>query len=163
MAKISETVRGYFIRRIQNTLDDQINTLRTKSAGKKEKIVKEKLSSYLKEIGVDKTLKEYRKIYAKSNDLENELKNVLKNIGADTIGYNTIPPDEIERRFKNKLHEDIESYFIDTTKEGKAISYLLTKRTEAVDRMYLVTDHNQIEGTLGEALEGTDARLLNGH
>ena len=163
MAKISETVRGYFIRRIENTLDDQINTLRTKSAGKKEKIVKEKLSSYLKEIGVDKLLKEYKNVDTKSTKLENDLRNVLKNIGANTVGYNTIPPDEIERRFKDKLHEDIESYFIDTTKEGKAISYLLTKRTEAVDRMYLVTDHNQIEGTLGEALEGTDVRLLNEH
>ena len=108
-------------------------------------------------------LKEYKNVYTKSTKLENDLRNVLKNIGANTVGYNTIPPDEIERRFKDKLHEDIESYFIDTTKEGKAISYLLTKRTEAVDRMYLVTDHNQIEGTLGEALEGTDVRLLNEH
>lgn len=159
MSKITNPIREHFKSRISETINTEINKINTKCAGKRAKLVDEKMSTYLKEIGMHSTLLKFKKVCKQKEDLISNLGAICKTLNLSVGNYN-LNYETFYNVIKEKLHKDIEDHFRSTTSEGASIRYLQKKKEQAIDNLYLVENISDIEPTITEALDGTCLNLL---
>ena len=168
MKSLSCQQRNYFIDRIRNSINKEIGVLEQIHATTIETVANKQFKSYLKETGLGKMLKEYKKKEDEFKKIKERMSVICEGIweNTDYSGKDTWKPsfysessvEEFLRKICNSLARD---GFINTPK-GKRLKELESKRTAAVDVVMGMTETEPTVNAVNKILKGTKVPLLGG-
>ena len=170
MAKISEAQRKHFVSRIQTKMGDVISNLKQQNAAEITKQADENMDKYLKTIDVLEDLESLTELDAARTKIAGRLKancdkiqDILKEAGHisqyDTLHYwDTDNAEQFRKHFQKFCN-------ITCTKNNesgisKEISKLESKRDEAVDFLYGLSEESELMHGVTKILEGTNVKLI---
>ena len=156
MAKISETQRNYFINRVENSIKDEINIIRQKNSVKIALAAEIGYKDYLKELKIDRYMKELRLVSEKKDKLMRTLKDVVRTISPyrDVYKY-----EDVEEFFKGQTRDIADKQF-SKTEAGKRINELEDLRTKSIDYLYGLNNNSEIARGLNEILNPKGVKLI---
>ena len=170
MAKISEAQRKHFVNRIQTKMGNVISNLKQQNAAEITKQADENMNDYLNTIDVFEDLESLTELDAARTKIAERLKancdmiqTVLKEAGHidqyDTVHYwDTDNSVQFRKHFQKFCN-------ITCTKNNesgisKEISKLESKRDEAVDFLYGLSNESELMHGVTKILEGTNVKLI---
>ena len=170
MSKISEAQRKYFVSRVTGKMNNVIANLKQQNAAEVTKDAEENLDVYLKAVKVFddleslKELEEARDVVAsRLESTANQIEDVLKEAGH-------IDRFDSSHYWKHSKHVTWALTFqkfcnITCAKEAKSgiakeIAGLESKRDEAVDFLYGLSNENELTHGVAEILKGTGVKLI---
>ena len=170
MSKISVSQRKYFVERIEKSIDDKVAMLKQSNAADVQAISERAYKKYLKQIGVDKDIKEYLKIKGRVDVLSGRITaifdEVKKSVKTDNKWdssepniYGTATEIDIERGFKwccNKTAHKQET----ETKAGRMIVDLENRKRAAIDQLHGINELQELTLTVNGILNGAGVPLL---
>ena len=170
MAKISEAQRKHFVSRIQIKMGDVISSLKQQNAAEITKQSDEHLDEYLKTIGVSKDLESLEELEAARKVVADRLKancekiqNILKEAGHikqfDEVRFWDY--DDAEK-YKDAFRKFCNITCSSNNQGGisKEISELESKRDEAIDFLYGLSEESELMHGVSKILEGTNVKLI---
>ena len=170
MSKITEAQRKYFVNRVTGKMNNVISSLKQQNAAEVTKIAQDKFDDYLKSVNVLEDLETLEqledakdKVAERLEATATQIQNVL--VEAGHIGqYDTIT------FWKSDKAENFRTHFqkfcnITCSKESKSgiakeISALESKRDEAVDFLYGLSNENELTHGVAKILNGTGVKLI---
>ena len=170
MAKISEAQRKHFVSRIQTKMGDVISNLKQQNAAEITKQADENMDKYLKTIDVLEDLESLEELDTARTKIAGRLQancdkiqDILKEAGHisqyDTLHYwDTDNAEQFRKHFQKFCN-------ITCTKNNesgisKEISKLESKRDEAVDFLYGLSEESELMHGVTKILEGTNVKLI---
>ena len=172
--KISVQQRKYFVERIQNSINDKIETLKQSNAAEVQNISDAAYNKYLKLLKVDKDLKRFEKLDAEHSKLKAKLIQVYDSVKTSQINSNrhisswnhnyphlynssnSVCINEGYRYLCNQTAVKNE----DETPTGKLIKKLEAKKRAAIDELHGVNELAGLKATDNNILKGADVPLL---
>ena len=170
MKSLSCQQRNYFIERIENEINKEINALEQLNATKISSAAKKQYKLYLKETGLDKILNEYKEYEAKWEDVKGRMDTIVLDLHnkMDYPGkkeqYGT-PSTYNSSSVEKFLHQICTSIarqgFLDSAK-GRRLRELETKKTAAIDVIMGMVEVEPTVIAVNKILKGTNIPLLGG-
>ena len=170
MKSLSCQQRNYFIERIENEINKEINALEQLNAATITKAAEKQYKLYLKETGLNKLLKEYKDCESKWNKVRDRMETVVADLhhkmdypGKD-IRYgtpSTYNSESVEKFFHQICTSIARQGFLDSVK-GKRLRELETKKTAAVDVVMGMVEVEPTVIAVNKILKGTNVPLLGG-
>lgn len=170
--KISETQRKYFANRINEEFNKEIALMKQQEAKGIEELSTTNISEYMKTIGVDKVVENYRRKEKAFENAKRKMQTIINNI------EDSDPTDhEIKSRYNfygtpsAYQYKDVERYFDmkcnqlakhHYRKRNKAVLKLEDKRKAAVDYIYGMTKNSELVKGLSRVLKGTNIQFQIG-
>ena len=167
--KISVQQRKYFVERIENSINDKINSLKQANAAQVQNMSEAAFDKYLKLLKIDKDMKRFEK-------LDKEYKSVQSKMVAV---YNEVRRSLALERYDSNVpsvyassgHVDVIEGFRflcgktaakneNETSEGKLIKMLEAKKRAAVDELHGINELDGLKLTVNNILKGADVPLL---
>ena len=170
MAKISEAQRKHFVNRIQTKMGDVISNLKQQNAAEITKQADENMNDYLKTIDVLEDLESLTELDAARTKIAGRLKancdkiqDILKEAGHisnfDTLHYwDTDTASQFKKHFEKFCN--ITCSKNNESGISKEISKLESKRDEAVDFLYGLSEESELMHGVTKILEGTNVKLI---
>ena len=166
MKSLSCQQRNYFIDRIKEEINKEINILEQVHATGIETVANKQYKTYLKETGLDKLFKEYTAAETKWNKIKSRMGQVCKAIHEKTTypGKNDWYHEPYDSAGVEKFLRDIcnslaREGFIHTPKV-KILGQLEKKRAEAIDIVMGMTDTEPTVAAINKVLKGTKIPLI---
>ena len=170
MAKISEAQRKHFVNRIQTKMNDVIGDLKQQNAAKVTQESETKFVEYCEQINVLKDLQMLKEVDSQKKVITDRLINTAQEIHSilqenghidkfsslylhSTEEYNTF-----ESRFKDFCNITCSKNNQGTI--SKEISKLESKRDEAIDFLYGLSEESELMHGVTKILEGTNVKLI---
>ena len=173
MAKISVQQRKYFVTRIENSINDKIETLKQSNAAEVQNISEAAYKKYLKLLKVDKDLKRFEKLDAEHAKLQSKLVQVFDSVKSSQLKSGKISSwnNNYPHLYNNSNAVNInEGYRYlcnqtaikneDETPQGKLIKKLEAKKRAAIDELHGVNELEGLKLTVNSILKGADVPLL---
>ena len=170
MKSLSCQQRNYFIDRIENEINKEINALEQLNATKISSAAKKQYKLYLKETGLDKILNEYKEYEAKWEDVKGRMDTIVLDIHnkmdypgkKEQYGTPSVYNSDNVEQFLHKICNSIARQgFLDSTK-GKRLRELEAKKTAAVDIVMGMVEVEPTVVAVNRILKGTNVPLLGG-
>ena len=158
MAKMTETQRSYFIRRVNNKVRDEIDTIKHKNSVKITEATEKGYKSYLNEIGVYHLMKRLLKLEEDQTELVEKLTNIVKGIDDTAFVYNRKYQD-FTKYFKNQARILVDKQFSET-KAGARIKELEKAREDAEDYLYGLNSNTEVAQNLNKILNPTGVKFI---
>ena len=170
MAKISEAQRKHFVNRIQTKMGDVISNLKQQNAAEITKQADAKFDEYLESIGVVQDLESLReleaarsKVAARLQANATKIQDILKEAGHiqqfDEVHFwdsdDARKYEEYFRKFCNITCSQNNQGGI-----SDEISKLESKRDEAIDFLYGLSEESELMHGVSKILEGTNVKLI---
>tara|TARA_Y100000296_G_C5005534_1_gene172376 strand:+ start:52 stop:582 length:531 start_codon:yes stop_codon:yes gene_type:complete len=174
MAKISVQQRKYFVTRIENSINDKIETLKQSNAAEVQNISDAAYNKYLKLLKVDKDLARFEKLNAEHVKLQSKLIQVYDSVKTSQINsnrhitswnhnyphlYNSADANSINEAYRYLCNQTAVKNE-DETPTGKLIKQLEAKKRAAVDELHGVNELEGLKATVNSILKGADVPLL---
>ena len=170
MAKITEAQRKYFVNRVSAKMNDVISGLKQQNAAELTKQAEENLDEYLKTIGVIEDLESLKELEAAKEKVAGRLKancekiqNILREAGhiAQFDEVHFWDSDNAEK-YKHSFRKfcNITCGQNDKSTISKEINKLESKRDEAIDFLYGLSNENELAHGVSEILKGTGVKLI---
>tara|TARA_R100001015_G_C4567409_1_gene126061 strand:+ start:326 stop:814 length:489 start_codon:yes stop_codon:yes gene_type:complete len=160
MAKMTETQRGYFIRRVNDKIREEINTIKHKNSVKITEATEKGYKSYLNEVGVYHLMKRLLKLEKDQTELAEKLINIVKGIDESAYVYNGSHRD-LSNWFKNQARLLVDKQFSET-KAGARIKELEKAREDAEDYLYGLNSNTEVAQNLNKILNPTGVKFIEG-
>ena len=170
MSKITEAQRKYFVSRVTGKMNNVIANLKQQNAAEVTKIAQDKFDDYLKSVNVLEdleTLEELEDAKDKVSDrLEataTQIQEVLVEAGhIDRFDKITFWRSDKAENFRNNFQKFCNITCTKESKSGiaKEISALESKRDEAIDFLYGLSNENELTHGVTEILKGTGVKLI---
>jgi len=171
--KISVQQRKYFVERIENSINDKIETLKQSNAAEVQNISEAAYNKYLKLLKIDKEMKRFEKLDAEHSKLQAKLVQVYDSVKSSQLKSGKIStwdnnyPHLYNNSNSNSLNEGYR-YLCnqtaikneDETPQGKLIKQLEAKKRAACDELHGVNELNGLKATVNNILKGADVPLL---
>ena len=167
--KISVQQRKYFVERIENSINDKINSLKQANAAQVQNMSEAAFGKYLKLLKIDKDMKrfekldkEYKSVQSKMVAVYNEVRRSLalerydSNVPSVYASSNHVDVIEGFRFLCSKTAAKNET----ETAEGKLIKTLEAKKRAAVDELHGINELDGLKLTVNNILKGADVPLL---
>ena len=168
MKSLSCQQRNYFIDRIKDSINKEIGVLEQIHATTIETVANKQFKSYLKETGIGKMLKEYKKKEDEFKKIKDRMSVICEGIweNTDYTGKDTWKPsfygNECVEEFLRKICTSLARDGFINTPKGKRLKELESKRTAAVDVVMGMTETEQTVVAVNKILKGTKVPLLGG-
>jgi len=184
MAKLTSQQRDYFKDRIKDQFDDHLGPLEKVAAIKKAELVEEKYDEFIKELGLESTLKEFKNLHDQLSSVEYRISNHLTNLkeqyAMSTSSYGAPKYEwewgnyenrvsQVTNALKKMCKAECEIAF-KSIPEGQQIEELKTKKREALDYIYGYDQQKELLDGLAKVLMGSGVKMLetyngekNGH
>ena len=166
MKSLSCQQRNYFIDRIKEEINKEINVLEQIHATGIETVANRQYKSYLKETGLDKLFKEYKDAENKWNKIKDRMQQVCKAIhektdypGKDHYYHQPYDSAGVEKFLRDICNALAREGFIHTPK-GKRLGELESKRKQAIDVVMGMTETEPTVAAINKVLKGTKVPLL---
>ena len=170
MAKITEAQRKYFVSRVSGKMNNVIAGLKQQNAAEVTKDAEESLENYLKAIKVFDDLATLEKLQTDRDAVANRLESTAKQIEDVLKEAGHIGQYETIHYWKDSAHETWVKTFqkfcnITCSKEAKSgiakdIAKLESKRDEAVDFLYGLSNESELANGVAKILTGTGVKLI---
>ena len=147
MAKISVQQRKYFVTRIENSINDKIETLRQSNAAEVQNISAAAYNKYLKLLKVDKDIKRYEKLDLEHSKLQAKLIQVYDSVKTSQINAN---------KSVNSWNHNYPHLYTSST----AVNINEAKKRAATDELHGVNELEGLKATVNNILKGADVPLL---
>ena len=167
--KISVQQRKYFVERIENSINDKINSLKQANAAQVQNMSEAAFDKYLKLLKVDKDMKkfekldkEYKSVQSKMVAVYNEVRRSLKIVEYSNnvpSVYNSSSALDINTGFRFLCGKTAAKQETETP-EGRLIKELENKKRAAVDELHGVNELEGLKLTVNNILKGADVPLL---
>ena len=158
MAKMTETQRSYFIRRVNNKIYEEIDAIKHKNSIKIAEATEKGYKSYLNEIGVYHLMKRLLKLEEDQTELVEKLTNIVKGIDDTAFVYNRKYQD-FTKYFKNQARILGDKQFSET-KAGARIKELEKAREDAEDYLYGLNSNTEVAQNLNKILNPTGVKFI---
>lgn len=158
MAKMTETQRSYFIRRVNNKIYEEIDAIKHKNSIKIAEATEKGYKSYLNEIGVYHLMKRLLKLEEDQTELVEKLTNIVKGIDDTAFVYNRKYQD-FTKYFKNQARILVDKQFSET-KAGARIKELEKAREDAEDYLYGLNSNTEVAQNLNKILNPTGVKFI---
>ena len=158
MAKMTETQRSYFIRRVNNKIYEEIDAIKHKNSIKIAEATEKGYKSYLNEIGVYHLMKRLLKLEEDQTELAEKLTNIVKGIDDTAFVYNRKYQD-FTKYFKNQARILVDKQFSET-KAGARIKELEKAREDAEDYLYGLNSNTEVAQNLNKILNPTGVKFI---
>ena len=166
MKSLSCQQRNYFIDRIKDEINKEIGVLEQVHAATIETVANKQFKSYLKETGLNKLMKEYKKKEKEHKKIKDRIEIVCKSIwerteytGKDSWFGSIYSVNDAEQFLRKVCNGLAREGFIDTPK-GKRLGQLEAKRKEAIDIVMGMTDTEPTVAAINKVLKGTKIPLI---
>ena len=169
MAKISVQQRKYFVKRIEDSIDEKIAVLKQQRASDVQKLSEAEYKRYLKTLKVDKSMTQYRKVKERYDRLSQGLVAVydelLNNLGKRKYDsgvpsvYNGSSHSDVDKAFRYLCNQTALGQETET-KSGKMIKELEEKKRAACDKLHGVAELEGLMAEVNKILKGADVPLL---
>ena len=174
MAKLTSQQRDYFKDRIENQFNDHLLPLEKIATIKKVELVEEKYEEFIKELGLESTLKEFKNLHEQLSSVEYRISNHLTNLKEQydmpTNSYGKAKYEwewgkyedrvlQVTNMLKKMCKAECEIAF-KSIPEGQEIEQLKTKKREALDYIYGYDQQKELLDGLAAILMGTDVKML---
>ena len=166
MAKITERQRQYFIDRVHEETDKEINALNLKYSSTIEKAASKNFDKFLKDLGCDKLYKDTKKAEALITENKIQLSSIInrnrtkeQNNNHMTSVHEWSSWKDFNKALRQMASSCAKDLFENTT-GGKRIKVLRNKRKAAVDHIYGMNNNNEIIAGVNHILKGTNVKLL---
>ena len=173
MAKISVQQRKYFVTRIENSINDKIETLKQSNAAEVQNISEAAYNKYLKLLKVDKEMKRFEKLDAEHAKLQSKLVQVFDSVKSSQLKsgkisswnnnyphlYNNSNAVNINEGYRYLCNQTAAKNE-DETPQGKLIKKLEAKKRAAIDELHGVNELEGLKLTVNSILKGADVPLL---
>ena len=166
MAKITERQRQYFIDRVHEETDKEINALNLKYSSTIEKAASKNFDKFLKDLGCDKLYKDTKKAEALITENKIQLSSIINRNRTKKVNNNHMTSvhewscwkdfNKALRQMASNCAKDL----FESTPGGKRIKVLRDKRKAAVDHIYGMNSNNEIIAGVNHILKGTNVKLL---
>ena len=175
MARLTKDVRDYWVRRISENIDNQMQNLNLRCTEQKEVMAAEKLSEFLVVVGAEKMMSRFKTLEKEMEELESTLKNVVSSVRS------SFPDDAKVPEFYdygNRKYKDFKQFFLDCcknkletkwlneTEEGRQMTQLKQAKNDALDYIFssdtdleLLTGLQDIVKPLGISVANQAKRL----
>ena len=160
MAKMTETQRRYFIRRVNDKVREEIDIIKHKNSVKIAEATEKGYKSYLNEVGVYHLMKRLLKLEQDQTKLVEKLTNILKGIDEHACIYNG-NHKELATWFKNQARLLVDKQFSET-KAGARIKELEKAREDAEDYLYGLNSNTEVAQNLNKILNPTGVKFIEG-
>ena len=171
--KISVQQRKYFVTRIENSINDKIETLKQSNAAEVQNISEAAYNKYLKLLKVDKDLKRFEKLDAEHAKLQSKLVQVFDSVKSSQLKsgkisswnnnyphlYNNSNAVNINEGYRYLCNQTAAKNE-DETPQGKLIKKLEAKKRAAIDELHGVNELEGLKLTVNSILKGADVPLL---
>ena len=170
MKSLSCQQRNYFIQRIEDEINKEINALEQLNATTISKATEKQYKLYLKETGIDKIVKEYKECESKWENVRNRMDTIVTDLHhkmdypgkKDNYGTpSTYNSESVEKFFHQICTSIARQGFLDSVK-GKRLRELETKKTAAVDIVMGMVEVEPTVVAVNKILKGTNVPLLGG-
>ena len=165
MKTLSHAQRQYFIKRINDTLNKEIGVLEQIHATTIETVANKQFKAYLKETGIGKMMKEYRKKKAEYDKIQSRMENICTSLwekteypGRDSWKPSFYDTKSIEKFLKQICNALAREGFT-TTPKGRRLKELEEKKTKAIDVVMGMTETELVVQQINKVL-GKGMRLL---
>ena len=170
MSKISEAQRKYFVSRVTGKMNSVIASLKQQNAAEVTKESQNKFKDYLKAINVLEDLESLEDLEAATTKVAERLKNTAEQI-EDVLreaGHIThydkahFWSTDGSVKFKEHFQKYCSITCSNEAKSGiaKEISALESKRDEAIDFLYGLSNENELANGVAKILNGTGVKLI---
>ena len=166
MAKITERQWQYFIDRVHEETDKEINALNLKYSSTIEKAASKNFDKFLKDLGCDKLYKDTKKAEALITENKIQLSSIINRNRTKKVNNNHMTSvhewsswkdfNQALRQMASNCAKDL----FESTTGGKRIKVLRDKRKAAVDHIYGMNSNNEIIAGVNNILKGTNFKLL---
>lgn len=167
--KISVQQRKYFVKRIEDSIDEKIAVLKQQRASDVQKLSEAEYKRYLKTLKVDKSLAQYKKVKERHDRLSEGLlavyEELLNNLGKRRYDsgvpsiYNGSSYSDIDKAFRYLCNQTALGQETET-KSGKMIKELEEKKRAACDKLHGVAELEGLMIEVNKILKGADVPLL---
>lgn len=171
--KISVQQRKYFVERIQDSINEKIETLKQSNAAEVQNISEAAYQKYLKLLKVDKDLAKFEKIDAEHTKLQSKLIQVYESVKSSQIKtgkvsswdnnyphlYTSSGAVNINEGYRYLCNQTAAKNE-DETPQGKLIKQLEAKKRAACDELHGVNELAGLKLTVNNILKGADVPLL---
>ena len=170
MKSLSCQQRNYFIQRIEDEINKEINALEQLNATTISKATEKQYKLYLKETGLNKLLKEYKECESKWENVRNRMETVVLDLHhkmeypgkKEHYGTpSTYNSEAVEKFFHQICTSIARNNFLDSPK-GKRLKELERKKTEAIDVVMGMVEVEPTVVAVNKILKGTSVPLLGG-
>ena len=169
MAKISVTQRKYFVKRVEDAIDEKIAILKQQRAADVQSLSEAEYKRYLKTLKLDKTLARYKKMKEEFDLLSSRITDVyaevLKSIGKHQYDtnvpsiYNGSSYQDVDRGFRYLCNQTAQQQETET-ESGKLIKELENKKKSATDVLHGVNELSELTSQVNKILQGAEVPLL---
>jgi hypothetical protein len=170
MSKITESQRKYFVSRVSSKMNDVIASLKQQNASAVTKMAQEKFDDYLKSVNVLEDLETLEQLEAAKDKVADRLEATAMQIQEVLVEAGHIGQYDKITFWKSDKAESFRTHFqkfcnITCSKESKSgiakdIAELESKRDEAVDFLYGLSNENELTHGVAEILKGTGVKLI---
>tara|TARA_R110000824_G_scaffold110418_2_gene258413 strand:- start:17529 stop:18044 length:516 start_codon:yes stop_codon:yes gene_type:complete len=170
MAKVSEAQRKHFVNRITTKMNSVIGDLRQQNASKVTKEAESKFVEYCEQIDVLKDLEALKELEAQKDEITprliataEEIHKILQDNGhvdqfSSVHVWKGDAYDAFERKFKEFCNITCSKH--NKGSISKEISKLESKRDEAIDFLYGLSEESELMHGVSKILEGTNVKLI---
>ena len=170
MSKITESQRKYFVSRVTGKMNNVIANLKQQNAAEVTKDAEENLDVYLKAVKVFDDLESLKELEEARDAVAGRLESTAKQIEDVLKEAGHIEPYDSYNYWKDSKHAAWTQTFqkfcnVTCAKEAKSgiakeIVDLESKRDEAVDFLYGLSNENELAHGVAEILKGTGVKLI---
>ena len=168
--KISVQQRKYFVERIENSINDKINSLKQANAAQVQNISEKAYDKYLKLLKVDKDMKKFDKLDVEHKRLQSKLydiySEVRRSLGVSEYSSHNSPTVymsssavDFNSGFRHLCGKTASKNEVETP-EGKLIRVLEAKKRAAIDELHGINELDGLKLTVNNILKGADVPLL---
>ena len=169
MKSLSCQQRNYFIQRIEDEINKEINALEQLNAATITKAAEKQYKLYLKETGLNKLLKEFKDCETRWVNVRDRMETVVADLhnkmdypGKDTrYAPSTYNSECVEKFFHQICSSIARQGFLDSHK-GKRLKELEAKKTAAIDVVMGMVEVEPTVIAVNKILKGTNVPLLGG-
>ena len=145
MARLTKDVRDYWVSRVSENIDNQIQNLNLRCTEQKEVMATEKLVEFLGIIGADTMMSRFETLEKEMEELESQLKNVVTSVKQSFPEDSQVPSFY---DYGNRKYKDFKQFFLDCCKskletkwlnetdEGKQMQKLRQAKNDALDYIF---------------------------
>tara|TARA_R100001082_G_C4336214_1_gene147907 strand:+ start:134 stop:622 length:489 start_codon:yes stop_codon:yes gene_type:complete len=160
MAKMTETQRRYFIRRVNDKAREETDVIKHKNSVKIAEATEKGYKSYLNEVGVYHLMKRLLKLEKDQTELAEKLINIVKGIDDTAYVYSGKHKD-LTTWFKNQARLLVDKQFSET-KAGARIKELEKARQDAEDYLYGLNSNTEVAQNLNKIFNTTGVKFIEG-
>ena len=165
MKTLTKSQRDYFIGRINENINKEIQAIEQINATAIETTAQKQYKAYLKETKLDKLIAKYSKLETQWKGIESEMQNVCQALherteypGKNSYWNKPYNTDGVHKFLKGICTALARDGFINTPK-GRRLKELETKKQAATDVVMGMTKTSQVVQEINKVL-GKDMRLL---